>query len=141
MQFVRNANVVRAPGWLFPALVWPSSAFAHGFGDYKVFTAFSVLLVVLVAIHSVGAMIVFRKEKFGSRFWLRLSLGLSAVSILVWLFVFKIAMDSHSANIELFVVLGVLFLLIGLFAVLPVKQYERLTYGDALGSSDKVVIR
>lgn len=75
-------------------------------------------------------MIVLGKGRFGSKCLLRISLALSTTSILIWLFVFKVVMDSHAADVELFVVLAVLFALIALFAVLPAKQYERLTYGS-----------
>lgn len=130
MQFVRSPAVTWAFLSFFALCALPGSAYAHGFGDYKVFTFVSILLVGLVGVHTLGTMIVLGKGRFGSKRLLRISLALSTTSILIWLFVFKVVMDSHAADVELFVVLAVLFALISLFAVLPVKQYERLTYGS-----------
>lgn len=108
----------------------PGTALAHGFGDYRVYTFVITLLLIVVPFHAVYATILLRKEKFAVKRLLRISLALSTVSIVAWLFLFKIVMDSHSGDSELFVLLGVAFISIGIFAILPVRQYERHVYGE-----------
>lgn len=106
-------------------IVLPFDVLAHGYGDLAVFAFFGGLLFGVICIQAIGIVVCLSRGKFSSKGWLQISLSLSVISAVLWLFVVMAVVGSRSADAPAYILLAAIFLVMVFFVLAPLRQYER----------------